>query len=165
MHALSLPRFMLLSCCAVRHALSFMISYALDVRHAFSLTTNSVRVLADRSMTPVFLSPSASPPLPPSPPPPRCTIPGNYHRWAPSIRIRSEQLKVVLLLSCLPRLGRGVWDQLSWGTSLMCLPESVGSERQIRVGNGTRVSTRFHSCGFVFSTASGFPFFGVGLFC
>jgi hypothetical protein len=68
---------------------------------------------------------------PPSSSPPG-TIPGNYHRRAPSIGIRSEQSKVVPLLLCLPRLGRGVWDQSSWGTSLMCLPESVGSERQIR---------------------------------
>ena len=37
----------------------------------------------------------------------------------------------------------GVGDQLSWGTSLMCLPESVGSERQIRQDEGlTEADTR-----------------------
>ena len=60
-------------------------------------------------------------------------IPGNYHWWALSIGIRSQQLNPGVP-PVLPHRASGGWYVIGrcW-VSLMCLPD-----KQIRLGSGTR---------------------------
>ena len=85
----------------------------------------------------------------PSNPDPFLSLFSLYTRVRACGCVRARVRALAIVCACLPCLGRGASDQSSWGSSLMCLPESVGFRSQIHWGSGTRsplwFSFSFHS--------------------